>query len=265
MRALLCPSEGWLISLSLVWSWPCAALEPIPELQEIPNTELASRAHTSSNSIADPGLYRIRLEAVTVLPYLVAGGLALETPGDIRIGLSAGATPTAFIDLARTAIKADQLVASNLVDIFLSHVHAPAGARLDFAWQPRSLGGFYLGLGYGFMHIAATLPSTQVPREVWEDISGMTTASVTEMSATLHMTHAAIGWEFAFDRHWSLKVAIGGSFTFAVNAAVDAYEIDDDPGDIADGERTAEQHITTNVLRYAHTPTVNLGLSYRAF
>ena len=259
-----CARVGAVLFLLALPAAPAFANAPLegPDLQTI---TVESDADGMVGTRPDRGPFELRLEASSVFPMMVGGGLTLETPGDLRLSLSAGVTPTLYIDAVRAAVGADGLASQSAVESLLAHMEEPFVFRFDYAWKPSWAKGFFISVGYGFIRAAATLPAGEVPEDLWSRIDGMTAESTAFMNVAIHMANAEIGYELDLADHWMMRIAIGGSFTFAARSDMRVSNVNDTAADIDDGSTSADDYIESGLTKYGHTPTVSVSFGYRAF
>lgn len=221
------------------------------------------------------------VEAMTDFPVAIGGQVTLEVPYGFRITASAGALIRPYIDVINDTVVSVGGYDQRTADVISASLGNSLVWNIHLAWRPFRRAGFYVAGGYR----QVTLGGAVNPVEVVEIATGQTLPqearaileSSYQVTSTLHMIDAELGWELVIARHLTLRLALGAALTVRahtelpqVNVDVPAqYEqyISQDAADgiISEARQIAGDYLDSVYESYVFTPTFSVGLGYRFF
>jgi hypothetical protein len=223
------------------------------------------RLRLTSPTSVDSGPIKVRIEAQTILPYLVGGVIALDAPGGLQIRSSLGSTPDLFIDAIQSALSSSVPAFDNgLADTLFDRTDGPVGWRLEFGWKPELLRGFFANVGYGFLFLAGRFSPDDATEQLRSQFVGTTPNTVADITSTMHAITTEVGFEFEPSDVWVVRLAVGGLFTFHSSASINVRAVDNPQSEnlevnIAETEESIRRALRT----YGHIPTLSISVGIR--
>ena len=219
-----------------------------------------------------PSAWKLRAELLTDAP--VHGGVAalVEGPHRLRLRTSLGWLPTPYVNLINEVVQAfddtytdanAQLVSDTLQNSLVWRTH--------LGWRPFEGHGFYVHLGYSFVGLGGGTTAqalvegiTGVPIPTGPNNSRFKLDLTT--TAALHMADLELGWEWELWDHLTLRVGLGGSYTFASTANItSSFQGTTPPVQQAVDalEQGGEDYLNDTFRAYVHPPSLVTALGWQ--
>ncbi len=217
-------------------------------------------------SLASANPFHLQLTASTDAPLAVGLRGDLELPGRLRVAVAGGFAPQPYINVMNNVLTAAG--GSQGGGLYGFTVESASAWRVHAGWRPFSGAGLLLMGGYGRLSMDGAVNA----RTLITSITGVAPpASVPEangvydVSSSLHMVDAELGWEFTmFDDRLVIQTAVGVGFTVAANTTIQPRFTSSTPGAAAARTR-AQEDFDSTLRRYGVVPTISLSLGYRFF
>ena len=246
-------------ALIIAWLWPSPS---------------AHAAETSPVSLS--------AELGTDFPVSIGARGSLEHRATrLRLHTGLGLMPEPYVDGINAFVIAvngydretADLIKASLKDSLVWHASA--------GWRPVEGSGFYADLGYRFVGFGGGLAASAViskaigvPLPSGEESGDF---NAYDVSTSVHMGMAELGWLWSLGERWSLRGALGATTAFQVRAVVDLDEEQDGFWDqsAAAGlsffdwlfgfQGSAEEFLEETLDKHMHSPVCPVALSYRFF
>jgi len=232
-----------------------------------------SRASEPSASIEDfsptswdSGPIKVRVEAQTILPYLVGGALGLDAPGGFQVRTSLGSTPDLFVDAIRGVLEGSVPTFDNsLANTLFERTDGPVGWRLEMGWKPDVLRGFFASFGYSFVFMAGRFSPDDATAQLKSQFVGVTPYTVADATATIHALTTEVGFEFETAPSWMVRIALGGLFTFHSSASINVRAVENPSNEEMRANMTQTEADIQRALRtYGNIPTLSVSVGFKA-
>jgi hypothetical protein len=130
--------------------------------------------------------------------------------------------------------------------------------------------GFYTHVGYALVTLGGGSTAEDLVRAltgVEDDAGGAGSddSRAIEAQATLHMVDLELGWDIALDEHWTLRAALGWSYTFNSKTTLRADKSGLGPArqrGLQTLERAGEFYLDDIFQSYVHPPSLVFGVGY---
>lgn len=215
-----------------------------------------------------PPAVRGDLELLTDVPMQVGGRFGLELPERVRVGLTLGVLPEGYVQLIDAILVGAGAFDAQTGDLIEAALRSSLVVRARVGWHPVADEGFYFDVGYTLATLGGgiggqTLIAAVTGRDAPE-ADGLGRLEY-DVASTLHMLDLEIGWRFALDERWSLRVALGFAGTVASSTTVAPTYRPLRPEEVAAFTASAEAYLDDIYTGYVHAPTVSVALGYRLF
>lgn len=191
----------------------------------------------------------------------------VELPGRLRVMAAGGFAPTAYVNVINNVLSAGGGGQSG-GGLYGIHVDSASAWRVHAGWRPFAGAGLVLMGGYGRLDLAGSASA----RDVITSVTGVAPPSgipeangMYDVTSTLHMLDAELGWEFLlFDDHLVIQTAVGVGATMAAHTTITPRFASTTPGAAA-ARTQAQNHVDDTLRSYGVVPTISLSLGYRFF
>jgi hypothetical protein len=211
--------------------------------------------------------WHIDLLARTDFPIDVGLALDVETPQRLRFGLGLGLVPGPYLraidGIAVAAGWYDQPTADLIEDTVTGALtlHPVIGVR------PLAKEGFVLDAGFklallGGRNTTAGLVSTLTGQTIPD--GGGDDARELRAGALLGMVTVRVGWVWEPVDRLAIRFDIGGNFTVSSTSQIRAPEGAVFPAAWEPLTRAGEVYLDETFTRWVHTPTIGIGVGWRA-
>lgn len=206
----------------------------------------------------------LQLAANTDAPLAVGGRVDAELPGRIRLMASGGFAPRAYVNVMNNLLSASDGQSGG--GFYGITIESASAWRVHAGWRP--FAGLLVMGGYGRVDLAGSASA----RTLITSVTGVAPpASVPEangvydVSSTLHMLDAELGWEFTlFDDRLVIQTAVGVGVTMAAATTITPRFASTTPGAAA-ARTSAESMVNDSLRAWGVVPSMSLSLGYRFF
>ncbi len=209
--------------------------------------------------------WSLSVEGLSDLPVQVGGRVQLEIPGRLHLSTSLGVLPKPYVELINAVVVAAGKYDQDTADLIEQCLQNSMVWRLHLGWRPFADYGFYLELGYGLVTLGGGLSG----EELIELATGKTLPEddgrTYDVSSTLHMIDAELGWRFVLWQDLTLRVALGFTGTLWAKTNVEPDFPVFFPHVIEAFTRPAERYLNDKYTTYVFMPTVTVALGWRFF
>ncbi len=214
--------------------------------------------HASSDS---PSAWHFALGVDTDAPLDVAGRLALETPGRIRLSTALGTTPQAYANAVDGILRSVNAYDAGTSALFRAGFGKSLVWRTHIGIRPFENHGFYADAGYALVHLGGSTTAGAVASAAGEGAySSYAGDGSYQLSTTVQMVDAEIGWEWPLVQGFRLRTALGGAFTINSSTSITAPS-----GGDSSLVASAGKQVDQSFEKYGFLPVLTVGLDYRLF
>ena len=226
---------------------------------------------------------KARVELLTDAPLHIGVGALFEGPKGLRVSTSLGWMPNAYVqganDIVRVFVPTYTEETAKLVE---DTIQNSLVWRIHGGWRPFSSMGFYTHVGYTFVGLGGG----STARSLLEGITGQSFDSspmrgrantegesvAISAEASLHLFDIELGWEWSLSGkesqsgEWTLRTALGWSYTFTSTAQLNSEVDETQPGLNAffNGlESAGELYLLDTFESYIHPPSLTVALGYQ--
>jgi hypothetical protein len=255
-----------LIAASNAWAddAPQGAEQEIPSAQE--ETPLESADNAELELAANSRRWTLGVEAVAEVPLHIGATLQAQAPNRLRLSLSMGYLPGAYVDLinsvATTAGWYNDATAA-LITVALSQSLI---TRMHVGWQPWASRGFYFDGGYTLATLGGGASTEEfIIEATGQEPSGDSDALTNEyrIRSTLHMVDLEFGWRWLIRERFTVRTALGYSGTMSASTSVEGQFESSRPQISEAFEQGVADYLDSIYGSYVHTAVITLALGYR--
>ena len=212
----------------------------------------------------------ITLDASTDIPIQSGAHATLELPGRVRLSTTLGWLPGAYVKLINAVVVAAGGYDQSTADLVEHSLQNSLVLRLHAGWRPFESLGLYFEVGYGL----ATLGGGINSEDILTLATGFSPPSTEptrmrtyDITSTLHMIDAEIGWGFSIWKGLTLRVALGFAGTLAASTSVKPAFPVVLPGVVEAFTKPTEDYLNDTYTSYVFAPTISaaLGWSFQVF
>lgn len=165
----------------------------------------------------------LRAGAGTEFPIDLGVHGVVEGPGGLRLTTSLGYMPGVYVDAINATLIAFKAYDDTTADLIRATLDSSLVWKAHLGWRPFRRHGFTVEAGYRLVTMGGGLGT----EDLIAAVTGSTPPSQTEdvgleynVSSTLHMADAELGWEWRLGGRLWLRAAVGGAFTFAATTTM---------------------------------------------
>jgi len=218
---------------------------------------------TGALLLAAPG-WRYTAEVGSDVPLDLGVAVRAESPERLRGGLTLGYLPGGYVALINDTVGSLGGYDASTAEVIEKALERSLVVRLHGGWRPWAGRGFYFGGGASLI----ALGGAATGQEILSAASGQPVeaprAASTDYDLSTHVLLAdvEVGWDFELAPHWTLRAALGGSFTLDAGSEITLR--DGSPNRLqAAFSDAAEVWLEETLETYVHTPLVTLAGGYR--
>ncbi len=213
------------------------------------------------------GAWHVDLMARTDFPVDAGVALDVETPERLRLGLGLGVVPAPYVDAINAVAYAANWYDTATGDLIQDTIGASFVVHPVIGVRPVAREGFVVDAGFklavlGGKNTSAGLIAGLTGEEIPEGYSAA--ARDLRATAVVGMVTTRLGWVWEPTDHLVVRLDLGGAFTVTSTSRVS-------PPDGAAAERlwapltrAGEVYLDQTMTRYVHTPTIGVGVGWRA-
>lgn len=211
--------------------------------------------------------WHLGVEGLTDLPVQAGAGLWLEMPGRLQLRTSVGVLPGSYVQLINAVVVSADGYDRDTADLIERSLKNSLVWRLHVGWRPLAEYGWYLELGYALVALGGGVTGEDLVVLATDiDPPGGTPGDREyDVSSTLHMLDAEIGWRFDLWEGLTLKLAVGFAGTVAASAKVEPDFPVLVPRVVDAFTKPSEDYLKNVYTSYVFTPVFSVGLGWAFF
>lgn len=212
-------------------------------------------------SSARAELPRLTAEIGTDVPLGVGASGEIELGRRARFGLGLLWTPAAYVafaDEVGQAVGGYDDVTSAIVRASTENALA---LRFRAGVRPFVNEGFYVDVVYTLLTLGGAFTSEDLAQTVGQTGGGGSETGF-NLSSTIHQLGFELGWRFLLPERLALRVALGGSFTFAADVTAEAVGSSRAPNLARTVEDAGAQLVEDIYTAYVHVPVITVALGW---
>lgn len=207
----------------------------------------------------------VELEALTDVPIQSGVHAIVETPGRFRLSTTLGWLPGAYVRLINAVVVAAGGYDESTAELVEHSLQNSLVWRIHAGWRPFESLGLYFEVGYGIAALGGGINSEDIltlATGISPPSTEPTRTRTYDISSTLHMIDAEIGWGFSLWRGLTLRVALGFAGTMAASTSVEpAFPVI--IPQVVDGfTKPTEDYLNNIYTSYVFAPTLSVGLGW---
>lgn len=209
----------------------------------------------------------VRLEANTDFPLGVGGRVALITPVRLYVSASLDAMISPYAQAVGSLTE--RVGYSSTKAGYLEHgLQGSLAWRAHLGWQPSATSGFYLEAGYGQLVLGGQVNPEDALVSILhlDPPTGDTTADRQYfVRAVVHQVDLELGWRWKLGGDtspWSLRAALGGTYTFQSKTQVEARFEPNDAASVNAFTQQSADKADSYFKKYGYVPTIALSVGY---
>lgn len=213
---------------------------------------------------ADDG-WKVAVTAGTNVPIDVGVRVQLETPQRVRLSLSAGILPGAYVDAINVFLVGIEAYPQETADLVRSSLEQSLVVRAHAGVRPWRCRGFYAEMGYGLVGLGGGSTGAEIiEAATGEPVPSSDDGTTREFDvrSRLHLLDLELGWEWTVVRRLRLRAALGGAFTLASSTAIEPEYQPAVPRLTEQFTTASEQYLDDIFTTYVHTPVVTIAVGY---
>ncbi len=221
-------------------------------------------------------------ELGTDFPVSVGARALLEHPASrVRLNTGVGWMPGSYVDGINAFVIAVDGYKQETADLIEASLKDSMVWHVSLGWKPAPRAGFYTDIGYRFVGFGGGLAaSTVISKAIGVPLpseEGSGDFNAYDVSTSVHMAMAEVGWLWAVGERWTLRAGLGATTAFGAEAVVDLDEDQEGFWDqsaaaglsffdwLFDFQGSAEDHLEETLHKHMHAPVVSVALGYRFF
>jgi hypothetical protein len=210
--------------------------------------------------------WHLQLTALTDVPLDVGGQLLIEGPGRLRLATSLGVMPSPYVDVINDASVAFGGYNQQTATLIQSSLTSSLVWWTLLGWRPFAGVGFVFDVGYGLITLGGAVNAADaVSAAAGKSVSSPPGAPSYDVSSTLHLFRADVGWEWLI---WEDRLVLAASLGVAKSLAASTSATPQGAARTRSSDTfgtEAATYLDGLYTTYVFTPVVSVGFGYRFF
>ena len=213
--------------------------------------------------VASP--WHLQVEALTDVPIDVGGRVTVEGPLRLRLSTSLGVLPSPYVDLINDVAVSAGWYNQQTATLISDSLGSSLVWRTHIGWRPFARSGFVFDVGYGLVTLGGSVnTSAAVAAAAGKNATAKPSAPSYDVTSTLQMIDADLGWEWTFFRdHLVLEASLGFAGTLAASTSAVPQGTATRVGDAFGAEAAA--YLDSLYTSYIFSPVATVTAGYRFF